>query len=211
MYKNGAEAVGKKLIALTFDDGPSVTTEAVLDKLEKYNIVASFFLVGENVTDKAKATIQRQLSLGCELCNHSWSHPSMNQMTSAAIKAEIQKTNDAIYNLVGVHPKFFRPPYIATSDIMYEVIDLPFISGIGCNDWEDSVTAKERARILLDSAKDGDILLLHDSHGNTQTVDALDDVIKVLKDKGFTFVTVSELFEQRGIEPNVKYKLWSNV
>jgi peptidoglycan/xylan/chitin deacetylase (PgdA/CDA1 family) len=201
----------KKLIALSFDDGPTETTTLVLDKLEKYNIVASFFLVGQNVTNEMKSVMERELSLGCEIDNHSWSHSPMNEMLSADIINEVKETSEVIHKMVGVRPKFFRPPYIATNDTLYEAVDIPFICGIGCNDWEPSVSAQERAEIILNKAKDGDIILMHDLSGNIQTVDALDAIIKGLLDKGFTFVTVSQLFEQKGINPNVRYKLWSNV
>jgi peptidoglycan/xylan/chitin deacetylase (PgdA/CDA1 family) len=201
----------KKLIALTFDDGPSEITTLVLDKLQKYNIVASFFLVGQNVTDETRSIMERELSLGCEINSHSWSHSYMNEMSSTDITKEMQETSNAIYKMVGVHPKFFRPPYIATNDTLYETVDLPFICGIGCADWEPSVSAKDRAETILNDAKDGDIILLHDLSGNIQTVDALDDMIDGLIEKGFAFVTVSQLFEQKGVNPNVKYKLWTNV
>lgn len=199
----------QKLVALTFDDGPNtVTTPLVLDKLEKYNIVASFYLIGQNITPQTIPVMQRQLKLGCEISNHSWSHSSMSSLSSAQIIEEIRKTNDAIYNSVGVLPKFFRPPYIDVNNTMYNAIDLPFICGISCNDWEPSVSADARANTILNNVKDGDIVLLHDFNGNTQTVDA---IIKGLQSRGYRFVTVSQLFELKGVNPNVEYKIWSNV
>lgn len=135
----------------------------------------------------------------------------MSQMTPAQITDEINKTSNAIYNAAGVRPEFFRPPYISISNTMYETIDLPFICGISCNDWESSISAEARAATILNSARDGDIVLLHDFYGNTQTVDALDTMIQGLMDKGFSFVTVSQLFEQKNVNPNVKYRLWTNV
>lgn len=201
----------KKLIAITFDDGPDETTTLVLNKLQKYNTVASFFLIGKNVNDTTKAVVQRELSMGCEINSHSWSHSHMNEMSSEDIANEMQKTSEAIYKVVGIYPKFFRPPYIETNNIMYNVIDIPFIDGIGCSDWDPSVSTEARVETVLNKAKDGDIILLHDSIGNTKTVDALDALIPGLRDKGFTFVTVSQLFEQKGVNSNIKYKLWSNV
>ncbi|RCX17111.1 peptidoglycan/xylan/chitin deacetylase (PgdA/CDA1 family) [Anaerobacterium chartisolvens] len=200
-----------KLIALTFDDGPSPVTSLILDKLEQYNITASFFVIGQNINDETKSILQRQLSLGCEINNHSWTHSYMSGMTAAQITDEINKTSNAIYHAVGVWPKFFRPPYMSISNTMYETIELPFICGISCNDWEPSVSAEARAAAILNSVREGDIILLHDFYGNTQTVDALDAIIQGLLDKGFSFVTVSEMFEQKGVNPNVKYRLWTNV
>lgn len=201
-----------KLVALTFDDGPNtITTPQVLDKLEKYNIVASFFLCGINVSEATKPVMERQLTLGCELANHSWSHPAMSTLSKEEIEKEIADTNHIIHEMVGVTPQFFRPPYIATSPEMYQYIDLPFICGIGCSDWDDAVSTEKRAEVILNTVKDGDIILLHDAVDNINTVNALDLIIPELLDQGYRFVTVSKLFEQKGVEPNVENVIWTNV
>lgn len=203
---------GKKLVALTFDDGPNLDiTPLVLDKLEEHGVVATFFLIGNYINENTKSVMERQLELGCEIANHSWSHKHMNQMTAEEIQEEIEKTNDKIYEMVNITPKFFRPPYIATSPLMFEVIDLPFINGINCLDWDPSISAKDRAKSILDNVKDGDIILLHDFSGNINTVEALDDIIQGLLDDGYALVTVSKLFELKGVEPNVENKLWTNT
>lgn len=203
---------GKKLVALTFDDGPNLqTTPLILDKLEKHGVVASFFLIGQYINEDTKPVMERELELGCEINNHSWSHSYMNKLTPEEIKEEIEKTNEIIYEMVGVTPKFFRPPYIAVSPVMYENIDLPFINGINCLDWDASVSAEKRVETLLNNVKDGDIVLLHDFTGNQNTVDALDDIIQGLKDDGYALVTVSKLFELKGVDPNVENKLWTNT
>ncbi len=201
-----------KLIALTFDDGPNLTiTPLVLDILEKYNIPASFFLVGQHITDATKPVMERQLSLGCEINSHSWSHSYMDQLTEEQIKEEMQNTRDIIHDMVGIYPAFFRPPYISTNTTMYEIIDLPFINGIACLDWEEAVTSKMRTEGILNKVKDGDIILLHDFEGNTQTVEALDPIIQGLLEQGYEFVTVSQLFEYKGVNPSIKNVLWTNV
>lgn len=203
---------GKKLVALTFDDGPNIdTTPLVLDKLEKYGIVASFFLEGQKINAATKKVIDRQLSLGCELDNHSWSHPDMSKFTPDQIKKEVEDTNNIINETAGVTPQFFRPPFIALSNDMYLNIDLPFICGIACTDWDPSVSAEKRAEVILTTVKDGDIILLHDLSGNINTVTALDEIIPGLLDQGYAFVTVSKLFELKGVEPNVEYKIWTNT
>ncbi len=203
---------GKKLVALTFDDGPNTeTTNEILDILEEHGVVASFFLIGKNITDATKPVMERQLELGCEIANHAWSHTAMNNMEPGEIKEEIQKTNDIIYDMVGITPAFFRPPFISVSPIMHENIDLPFINGINCLDWEASVSAEKRTEDILGKIKDGDIVLLHDFKGNKNTVDALGDIIQGLKDDGFAMVTVSKLFELKGVDPKVDNKLWSST
>lgn len=203
---------GKKLVALTFDDGPNLdTTPAVLDILEEHGVVASFYLIGKLVNEDTKPVMERQLELGCEINNHSWNHNFMNEYKTEEIQDEITKTNEKIKEMVGVTPKFFRPPYISVSNTMYESIDLPFVCGINCLDWDNSVSAKRRVELVLDNVKDGDIVLLHDLSGNKNTVDALDDIIVGLLDDGYALVTVSQLFELKGVDPNVKYKLWSST
>ncbi len=201
-----------KLVALTFDDGPNLsTTPMVLEKLEKHAVVASFFLIGEYMNDSTKLVIDRELELGCEICNHSWSHSYMDRMTPELIRKEIEDTDRLIFQMTGTLPAFFRPPYIAVKDEMYELIDLPFINGINCLDWEENITATERVDGILGKVKDGDIILLHDFADNPNTVEALDGIITGLKEQGFTMVTVSRLFELKGINPRVRKKLWSNV
>ena len=200
-----------KYIALTFDDGPnSTTTNEVIDKLEKYGIVASFFLVGNNIDDESAKAVKRAYDLGCEIDNNSRTHSNMTELSAEEIKAEYDYTDGKVYEITGEHTKFFRPPYIAVHQIMFDNIDVPFIAGIGANDWEDRVTAEMRARMILKQAKDGDIILLHDAEGNSMTVEALDTIIPELQKQGYKFVTVTELFRAKGIEPDME-KVYTNV
>lgn len=199
-----------KIIALTFDDGPSVTTTKVLDILEEYDIVATFFLIGQNIPGNEKI-LDRQIAMGCELCNHSYSYDSMDQMTPEEIQKSIADTTALIEETAGQTPMFFRPPNIAISNTMYENIDLPFICGFLCNDWVPTETAKQRCASVLKQAKDGGIILLHDFYGNDKTVEALPAIIEGLQADGYEFVTLSELFERKGVDPDVEYKIWTVV
>lgn len=191
----------KPMIALTFDDGPNlVTTPEVLDLLEEYEITASFFLIGDNINMNTMKVVERAYNMGCEINNHSKTHSDMTKFTTEEIKEEIELTSKMIENITGEAPKFFRPPYISVNDTMYDSIDLTFICGHGCNDWEDTVTAKQRAEKVLEFADDGVIVLLHDSAYNSQTVEALKTIIPTLLDEGYQFVTVGQMFEAKGIE-----------
>ena len=193
----------EKYIALTFDDGPNTTTtNEVLDILEEYDVKASFFLIGDNINANSEKTVKRAYDMGCELDNHSKSHDYMNKMSVDEIKEEIRYVNDYVYKITGEYPSFFRPPYIAVSKDMYDAIDLPFISGAGCDDWMDDVTAKQRADTVIKNAKDGQIVLLHDAEGNKQTVKALKTIIPTLQQEGYTFVTLNELFDYKNVEPD---------
>lgn len=191
----------KPTIALTFDDGPNTTTTAeILDLLEKYQVRASFFLIGSNLNDETAKVVKRAYDLGCDIENHSMTHSYMDKMTAEEIADEINTLNDKIKDITGETPKFFRPPYIAVNNVMYDTIDMTFISGLGCNDWDDKVTTDRRVLVLQRRAKDGLIFLLHDAEGNSQTVEALDEAIPYLLEQGFQFATISELFELKGVE-----------
>ncbi|MDE6021835.1 MAG: polysaccharide deacetylase family protein [Ruminococcus sp.] len=206
-----AAETNSKLIALTFDDGPNTTTtNEVLDILEKYNAAASFFLIGDNINDESAAVVKRAYDMGCEIDNHSKTHPNMSELTAEEIIEQIEYVDKYVYEITGEYTKFFRPPFIDTSQTMYDVIDKPFICGVGCNDFMDNVTAQERADSVIASAKDGAIILLHDARGNYQTVEALKTIIPTLQADGYEFVTLTELFEHQGETPN-ETQLYSQV
>lgn len=191
----------KPVIALTFDDGPNTTTTVqILDLLDKYQVRASFFLIGDNINDESAKSVKRAYDMGCEINNHSKTHSYMNQMTAEDIKAEIEYVSQKVEEITGKPTVFFRPPYIAVNDTMYDNINMPFISGYGCNDWEDKVTVDRRLKILRRHVNDGVIILLHDAQGNDKTVEMLDTLIPELLEQGYQFVTVSELFEAKGVE-----------
>ncbi len=190
-----------KVIALTFDDGPNTTTTAqVLDKLEEYGVTASFFVVGDNITEDSAKVMKRAYDMGCEIHNHSKTHSDMTTMTEEQIKEDIKFTSDKVEEITGEAPKFFRPPYIAVNQTMFDSIDMPFISGYGSEDYNDKVDIEERAKRTIDQAKDGSIILLHDTAGNVRTVAALDIIIPKLQDEGYEFVTMTELFHAKEVE-----------
>ena len=191
----------KPTIAITFDDGPNATTTMeILDVLEKYQVRASFFLIGTNINDESAKSVKRAYDLGCDIENHSKTHSYMDKMTADEIKDEVAYVNDKVKEITGTTPKFFRPPYIAENNTMYDNIDITFISGYRCNDWEDRVTAEYRAKYLEKKAADGVIFLLNDAEGNSKTVEALDKAIPILLEKGFQFANISELCELKGVE-----------
>ncbi len=201
----------EKTVALTFDDGPNNTTTCeVLDVLEKYGVIGSFFLIGENITGETAKTVRRAFEMGCEINNHSKTHRDMTKLSAEEIKGEFEYTDEKVFEITGRHTKFFRPPYISVNDAMISAIEVPFIAGAGTEDWKDEVSAERRAGDILRQAADGVIILLHDKKGNSKTVKALDMIIPELKERGFGFVTVSELFRRKGIEP-VKGKIYGNV
>ena len=201
----------KKYIALTFDDGPNTTTTSeIIDILEKYHVIGSFFLVGNEITEESRKQAKRAFDMGCEINNHSKTHPAMPELSEDEILAEIDFTNRKITEITGKAPSFFRPPYIAVNDMMHDIIPLPFIAGYGCSDWLPEVSAEERYQKIMEQADNGAIILLHDAKGNDNTVAALEMIIPDLISQGYELVTVSDLFRLCGCEPK-KRVVYSNV
>lgn len=200
--KTAPEAVPAMYVALSFDDGPNnITTPKVLDILEAYDAPASFFVIGQNIDDSTAEQMKRAVKLGCEIQNHSYTHSFMSQMTAEEIQSEIQRTDEIIEKYIGVRPWLFRPPFIDHNETMHKSIDHTFICGLGCHDWEPAVTAQQRYDEVMANVKNGDLILLHDFPGNDNTVQALGNIIKGLRDRGFTLVTVTELFEKMEVNP----------
>ena len=202
-----------KYVALSFDDGPNETTTVqMLDILEEFDVPASFFVIGQNINDSTARQMTRAIELGCEIQNHSYSHSFMSRLSAEDVKEEIRRTDELIEKYTGTRPWLFRPPYIDHNASMHESIGHTFISGVGCRDWEADHSAQARYEELIPKVQDGDIILLHDFIGNDNTVTALRQIIPELKKQGFTFVTVSQLFEKKGItpEPNSGY-IYTNV
>ena len=192
----------KKYMALTFDDGPSDTTSLkVLEKLKKYNAKGSFFLIGGNITPEREYIVREEIAYGCDIENHSLTHSDMRTLDKETIEAEITETTRRIVSITGKDPVFFRPPFINVNDLMLDTIPYIFICGYGCEDWVPEVSAEERAKRIIDSARDGEVVLLHDMEGNDNTVDALDIIIPELQSRGFEFVTIRELFDRAGVTP----------
>ena len=204
-----------KIVALTFDDGPEKTkTNQVLDRLEAYDVTASFFVIGQKIGGSTKETLERAVALGCDIENHSYGYDSLSGKSAEEIETSINDTTAAIEEFAGVRPHFFRPPNLAVSSIMYDTIPYPFITGITANDWESSATAESISSKILSGVKDGTIILLHDNQPMNPhpTIEALDTIIPELKKAGYEIVTVSELFERKGVDPASKTNaMWKVV
>ena len=190
----------KKLIALTFDDGPNLKiTQEILDTFEQYGAKGTFFLIGNNINDATAASVKRAHDMGCEIANHSKSHTYMSEMSEAEMLSEIKYVDDYVFKITGEHTKFFRAPFLNTNAKMFDIIDQTFICGVNC---EDCSTAPQgRADAVISAAKDGLIVLMHDSESNSPTSEALKIAIPALQKEGYEFVTLSELFRRQGETP----------
>lgn len=210
---SGQYPVASKYVALSFDDGPNNhTTAQVLDILEEYGVPASFFVIGQHINDQTAQQMTRAISLGCEIQNHSYTHSYMTQLSVDQFMDELERTDDLVEKYTSTRPTMFRPPYIDHNASMHEAVGHTFINGVGCQDWDASVSAQARYNDLMGKVKDGDIILLHDFYGNDNTVEALKMIIPELKKRGYAMVTVSELFEIKGVTPQSHSGyLYSNV
>lgn len=204
-----------KYISLTFDDGPNLgddsTMNDMLDILEKHGVTASFFLIGNKINENNIKVIKRAFEMGCDIENHSWTHPVMSDLSKEEIQKEYELCDKAIIKITGKKPEFFRPPYMAVSPLMHEVIETPFICGVGCQDWEADVSAEERFNKLMQARQDGVLYLLHVMEKNTATLEAVDRIIPILKEEGYTFVTVPQMFKIKDQANPKKGQLWSLV
>ena len=199
-------------ISLTFDDGPNTqTTVHILDVLEQHKIPASFFLVGQNINEKTAGSMRRELDDGCSIECHSWTHRAFTDLSPKEMSEEIEKTNEAIEKNCGQKPLFFRPPYIAVNQSVFDAVKMPMIQGRGVDDWDENVSVESRVKNVVSHAHDGQIILLHDSDGNEKTAEALKQIIPELKNMGAEFYNIRDLFKICNVNPNVKNKLWTDV
>ena len=117
-------------IALTFDDGPNTSiTPQVLDILEEHGIVGTFFLIAGNITPESAEMVRRAQRMGCDIENHSVTHGFMDKMTEEQIREEVAECSRRITEITGREPVYFRPPFIALNQTMFDCIDLTFICG----------------------------------------------------------------------------------
>lgn len=182
----------KKVVALTFDDGPSKYTKSILDILKNHDACATFFIVG-NKAEFYSEELQRMLKEGSEIGNHSYSHKWLNRLSEKEFKNEINQTQEIVKKLTGFTPKLFRPTYGSYSDKLKTYTDLTFVLwDVDSSDWKVKKTEKILKNVIP-NVKDGSIILMHDNH--SYAVEALDKMINELEDEGYQFVTVSELFE----------------
>jgi peptidoglycan-N-acetylglucosamine deacetylase len=182
-------------IAMTFDDGPSPeTTPRLLDILKQRNIKVTFFMIGQNA-ERNPEIVKRILAEGHEIGNHSWTHPQLSKLSDQRITDEITKTQDAIKNASGYTPVLLRPPYGAITSRQKDWIEKQFglsiiMWSVDPFDWKRPGASVIEQRILA-GARPGSIILSHDIH--KQTVDAMPATLDALAQKGFKFVTVSQL------------------
>lgn len=191
----------RKAVALTFDDGPAEETDELLRMLKKENIKATFFVLGKRIAGRGKI-IRRMIGDGHEIGNHSYSHKRLWFKSLRTIREDIQQCDNELWRNFGIKTKLFRPPYfafgpscwIAATNLGKKIIFSDTISqdwkrkGV---DWTVSHT--------LERVRPGSIINLHDYlegiGRNSEIIEITQRIIKGLKQKGYSFATVSHLLK----------------
>lgn len=188
------------MIALTFDDGPhGKYTDAILNILEKYDVKATFFVLGCQA-ELYPAQIKRAHDMGCDIGNHSYIHPNLAAMSSWRVRSEISKTNALINRATGENALFLRPPYGNHNATVRSTAEMPLVLwNVDPQDW-NSKSAAEIANHVISYAVDGSIVLMHDIYPSTAEAVAI--IVPALLQKGYRIVTVRELAEAKGVPLN---------
>lgn len=189
-----------KMVAFTFDDGPSYNTIKIVNTLVKYDSKATFFLVGNQIEKYAK-TMDVLVKNGMDIGNHTYSHKELTKLRDKEILKEIDLTNEVIYNKTGIKPMFLRPSYGAMNKRIKKLSTMPIIVwNIDTLDWKYHNSNKIKDKILK-YVSDGDIILMHDTY--VATLNAVEMVIPELKKQGYKIVSVNELFKYKGVKPKL--------
>lgn len=190
----------KPMIALTFDDGPHYkNTPWLLEILEENNARSTFFLLGSRTAwNGSPEAVEKLVKSGNEIASHTQNHKDLATLSIEDLNAEIADAREAIYSLTGDYPTFVRTPYGSYNDTVKKHVNAPLVLwNLDSEDWKsgnrDTIVSH-----VLEEARDGKIVLMHDIH--TCTVEAVEVLIPKLKEKGYQIVTVRELLYYKGVE-----------
>ena len=191
----------KKLIAFTFDDGPSAHTSTLLDGLKARGVVATFFMNGVNGSGGVKnykSLVARMAKEGHQLANHTYSHASFSRLSASEVQSEVSKVESLLFEAAGgSYTELVRTPGGALNQTIRNNVPAPIILwSVDTRDWENRNEETTYQNILRDSY-DGAIVLMHDLY-KTSVAAAL-RAVDTLQGKGYEFVTVSELMRRRGV------------
>lgn len=198
VYVKSRPGKGAKLVALTFDDGPQKgQTEEVLNILRKNDVKATFFVIGSQVS-RHPAIVRRAIAEGHQVANHTFSHADLGRTSNADIRKEVKVGQQRIRKVTGQPTTpWLRPPYGSMNSRVWGVLrgidQRVVLWDVDPQDWRRPGTAKI-ADNVINNTKPGSVILLHDGGTDRrQTIAALPKIIRVLKERGYEFVTVEEL------------------
>ncbi len=184
-----------KVVALTFDDGPTKNTDAILSLLDDFQVKATFFLIGKDIEEHPEEA-RKIAAAGHQIGNHTYSHKRMVLKSPAFIKHEIEKTDDLIAEIGYTKSIVVRPPYGK------KLIGFPYYLNkhqretITWNLEPDTffTQADEKVRYVKENIRPGSIILMHPMYDSTENeLQAIEEILQTLLDEGYTFVTIDEL------------------
>ncbi len=197
-------AADRRAIALTFDDGPSRTTPAILDVLETYRARATFFVIGSWV-ERLPEIVRDAAARGHELGNHTWTHVDADRTRElATLRDEVARTSDVLEQVTGRRPTLMRPPYGSDPGRFARVsgelgLEATVLWSVQSFDWQDPEPESIVEQVLAE-VEPGAIVLFHDGQRETNdaeprasTLAALPTILEQLRSDGYEFLTVSEL------------------
>lgn len=192
--------LSKPMMALTFDDGPGPRTLELLNVLEQYNARATFFMTGTGLNNNhvdVEATVKKMEAIGCQLGNHTMTHPQLSKLDADEVQSQIGGVNSILSGIVGHGATILRPPYGAKNDTVRANAGMPLgMWSVDTRDWETR-NVQMTIDSIMNVAGDGDIVLMHDIH--TESIDAAIAAIPKLIEKGYQLVTIEELADARGL------------
>ncbi|ADL69455.1 polysaccharide deacetylase [Thermoanaerobacterium thermosaccharolyticum DSM 571] len=183
-----------KIVALTFDDGPSKEfTKKYVDVLKSLNVKATFFVVGK-MAEKNPALLKYIADNGNEIGLHSYSHQYMPKMSPQQIIDELYKTQAIIVNATGIKPDLFRPPYGAFNNTLLKIANAlglhVVLWTVDPDDWKNPGISNI-INTTVSKTSHGSVILMHE--GKAETLAALPQIVERLKSKGYSFATIPEL------------------
>ena len=187
----------KPMVALTFDDGPNGTaTPKILDTLEKYNVVATFFDLG-TCMEKYPNITKREEQIGCEVGTHTYSHQNLNKLSVEEIQNDISNASRIYEQTLGHKLYLVRPPYGNADITVRRTLKYPLIEwDVDSLDWKTKNKDKILAKINEISNFDGRVILMHSIYNST--AEAVEELVPQLISKGYQLVTVSEMAKYKG-------------
>ena len=187
---------GKKLVVLTFDDGPSeATTPQLLDILSEKDVPATFFMLGSKAKSLSEI-VKRASSNGHEIASHTMYHQNLVRIPVEAAKNDINEARSTISKITGRNPRFTRPPYGNINETVRTTVGTPLILwSVDSEDWR-SKNVDSIISVSLSELHDGAVILMHDIYPTT--VEAVPKLIDAVREKGYEFATLSEIAKIRG-------------
>lgn len=188
----------RKIVALTFDDGPGYnSTQRILDTLDKYKIKATFFTLGQKVEENPEM-LKEIYKRGHEVGNHSYDHPDLTTLTHDDMMTQITSTNKLIETSTKKRTTYLRPPYGAyNADIELSCGMEIILWNVDSNDWRFR-DGPQTTNYIMQNLAQQSVILYHDIYETS--ADSVEQVIPLLLDQGYEFVTISEYLEIMGLD-----------